>query len=225
MLRIGESLVGEGKLSREQLNKALGVQQQLGNRLGTVLLELGFIDEASLLESLGRQRSTRTVSKSQLAAVPTSVVRMIPAKLAARYGMVPFELKGRTLFVASRDIGDALKEDEVGFLTSCMVRTCIGLEVRIFEALERHYRVSCPARHQALAQRLAGKSKPAPRARPQPAAESDHTSAPGPRPRSLASQHSSALRPRPVGSSEVATTSPAAPAARPTPAPAPPPPK
>ncbi len=150
-MRIGEMLVAEGKLAQHSLNDALRNQQQKRGRLGTSLLELGLIDEGALLATLGRQRATKTVSKSELANISPAVIRMIPPKLALRYAMVPFELKGRTLFVASGNVGDALKEDEIGFLTSCMVRTCIGLELRIFEALHQHYGVKIPDRYRTLA--------------------------------------------------------------------------
>ena len=153
-MKIGELLVRERQLTREQLAQALRVQGLLGNRLGTTLLEEGLIAEAALLEAVGRQRSTPTVSSAELASVPPEVVRMIPARLAERYGVVPFRLKGRTLSVASKDAGDLLKEDEIGFLTSCMVRTCVGLEFRIYEALERYYRIRSPERHRALARRF-----------------------------------------------------------------------
>ncbi len=156
-MKIGEMLVADGRLPPEGLVEALRTQARRGGRLGTNLLELGLVGEEALLETLGRQRSSRTVSRSELEDVPASVVRLIPARLADRYGIVPFRLKGRTLFVASKDVGDPLKEDEIGFLTSAMVRSCIALEVRIYEALERYYRVEGATRYQALAKRLAAR--------------------------------------------------------------------
>ncbi len=161
-MRIGEILVREGQLTRKQLTQALRVQGLLGSRLGTTLLEEGLVTEDTLLSAVGRQRSSQTVSSSELAEVPPEVVRMIPARLAERYGVVPFHLNGRTLSVASKDAVDLLKEDEIGFLTSCMVRTCIALEFRIHEALERYYRIQSPERHQALARRFALQARVAP---------------------------------------------------------------
>ncbi len=162
-MRLGEMLVREGQLTRQQLQQALKVHGLLGDRLGTTLLEEGLIAENVLLDALGRQRSTRTVSAAELAEIPAEVVRLIPARLAERYGVVPFHLKGRTLSVASMNAGDLLKEDEIGFLTSCMVRTCIALELRIHEALERYYRIAGPPRHGALARRLGTGAVGAPR--------------------------------------------------------------
>ena len=182
-MKLGEILVRERELTHQQLHKALQVQGLLGGRLGTTLLEEGMADERAVLEALGRQRSTRTVSAADLAGVPADVVRMVPGRLAERYCVVPFELKGRTLSVASMDAGDLLKEDEIGFLTSCMVRTCIALEHRIFEALERYYRIRSPERHQSLSRRLARKAaEVAHRPRPTPVLSAPATPLPRPRP-------------------------------------------
>ncbi len=178
-MKIGEILVREGQLSRQQLAQALKVQALLGDRLGTTLLQEGMIAEDALLEALGRQRSSGTVTASELAGVPAEVVRLIPARLAERYGVVPFHLKGRTLSMASMNAGDLLKEDEIGFLTSCMVRTCIGLELRIHEALERYYQIESPERHRALVGRLVPPpaGAPPPQGQPIPAGSAPEAAA------------------------------------------------
>ncbi len=152
--RLGEVLVHLEKVSPQTVQKALKLQSELTGRLGTNLLELGAIHEGTLLEILGRQRSTRTAAGADLRTAPAAVVKMIPAKLARRYHLVPFRLRRKTLWIASTDPIDALIEDEIGLLTGCMVKSCIGLEVRIFEALESYYQVPNPIRTSALAHRL-----------------------------------------------------------------------
>ncbi|MEM7355465.1 MAG: hypothetical protein AAF657_31925 [Acidobacteriota bacterium] len=227
-MKIGEMLVAEGKLARNDLVRALEHQGRMQGRLGTTLLEQGSIGESALLEALGRQRATRTVSHTQLTSIAAPVVQMVPARLAARYRIVPYELRGRTLFVASRDIGDALKEDEIGFLTSCMVRTCIGLEVRILEALQRHYHANIPARHEALLQRLASRGRgsttaatttnpsppsiPAasPSSNPPPAPQPTLSQAPQAAPQQVAPQISPPPAPTPIARTPPASVSPVA---------------
>ncbi len=226
-MKLGERLVRDGKLTRGQLAKALKMQGLLGGRLGTTLVDESLVDEDAILGALGRQHSTRTVSGAELGDVPPEVVRMIPARLAGRYGIVPFHLKGRTLSVASKDAGDLLKEDEIGFLTSCMVKTCIGLEFRIDEALERYYRVRAPDRNRALVRRLAMRAA-APAA---PGAQPTHgppARSPAPQPRSPAIPPRSPQprpptpQPRPPSSDARPPSAPAPPPGRlPAPAPTP----
>ena len=169
-LKLGELLVKQAKLRPEQLRQGLALQQRLGGRLGTNLLEAGLMREEALLSVLGEQRATRTASHADLAHIPPEVLRQLPAKLAGRYQLVPYRLQGKTLFVASMDIGDALIEDEIRMLTGTMVRTTLALELRVREALRRYYRVPCQDRVLVLARRLAGGGaiEPARREAPEP---------------------------------------------------------
>lgn len=154
--RIGEILVRQGKLAPERLAKALELQAIVGGRLGTTLLDMGAVEEEVLLASLGEQRSSKPVTAGELHAAHPAVIKMIRKKLANRYRIVPFDLRGKTLFLASTDPVDPFLEDEIGMLTSCMVRSCIALELRIFEALEVFYDIPMPTRYGTLIRRLAG---------------------------------------------------------------------
>jgi type IV pilus assembly protein PilB len=53
--RLGELLVREKLVSREQLDKALQEQKQSGTRIGYNLVKLGFIQETELTKILARQ--------------------------------------------------------------------------------------------------------------------------------------------------------------------------
>ncbi len=181
--RIGEYLVSEGKLKPVQLKKALEIQNLAGSRLGTNLLELGLIREEVLLEALGKFRGTRTAPGHDLMNVPPEVIRLVPPKIARRYQVVPIERKGNTLVLASTDPGDALVEDEIGMLSSCLARTVIGLELRIHGALERYYQIPQATRFGGLARRLEGRAAAA-KAKAPPA-EKPPEKAPAPLPASL----------------------------------------
>jgi hypothetical protein len=54
MARLGELLLEEKLISREQLEEALETQVVHGGRLGTNLVELGFLKEVDLARVLGR---------------------------------------------------------------------------------------------------------------------------------------------------------------------------
>lgn len=208
--RLGDYLIQEGRLRPEQLERALETQKLVGGRLGTNLLELGLISEAQLLKALGHLRSTQTVSPSELRATQADVVRMIPAKLAKRYKLVPYLVKGKTIFIASKDPGDPLQEDEIGFLTSCLVRTCIATELRVEIALRRFYRINVDHRFLILGKRLAGAARPA---QPAQAAEAAHQpSRPQPPPAVIGTGSFARQDPVPSSSASAAITVPTTPA-------------
>jgi hypothetical protein len=179
--RLGEMLVLEGRITQSQLERGVQVRQLVGGRLGTHLLELGFVQEEVLLEALGRQRASGTASAADLEDIKPAVVRAIPAKLALRYQVVPYLVRGKTLFIAAIDPVDMLREDEISFLTSFMVRTTMALELRVKLALSKYYGAPLEARFQSLAKRLTeggGIRSMAPPPPPTPAA----AAAPPPRP-------------------------------------------
>ncbi len=157
-MRFGEALVEAGALNRDQLAKALEMQKILGGRLGSNLLELGMVDENTLLDHLGRFRATQTVRAEELKRIPAPVLRSIPRKLALRYRLIPYQVRGKTLYVASKDPGDALQEDEISFLTSFMVRTHLALEFHLDVALHRYFKSPLDQRFVALTRRLAAGS-------------------------------------------------------------------
>ena len=52
---IGEVLVSRGDLSREQLDRAVGLQRSFRGRLGRLLIALGFVTRAQVATALGEQ--------------------------------------------------------------------------------------------------------------------------------------------------------------------------
>ncbi len=54
-MRIGDLLIREGLISKEQLDKALQEQKQNGTRVGYNLVKLGFVQEIELTKTLAKQ--------------------------------------------------------------------------------------------------------------------------------------------------------------------------
>lgn len=150
----GEFLVTRGILHSEGLRQALDTQRSMDGRLDTVLLDLGLVAEPVLLQALGRYHSARTVSKTELAAVPAEVARLVSPRVATRLQVVPFKVEGRTINVATINPGDLLIEDEVGLLTNSMVASFVTLEVRLYEAMARMYGVEPSIQISSVLKRL-----------------------------------------------------------------------
>lgn len=96
-MKLGELLVAKGLLSREQLLAALQAQSQFGGRLGTNLVEMGFVNEHQLARVLSEQLEIPCVSAEMVANIPAEVIGRIAPAVAKDYGVVPFQLEGRTL--------------------------------------------------------------------------------------------------------------------------------
>src|ERR1039458_1871500 len=100
--RIGDLLVREGLITKDQLDKALQEQRQSGTRIGYNLVKLGFIQEIELTKHLARQYKMLAVDLSKFEVDP-KIVKLIPADLAIKNLVLPLKRDGRTLTVAMAD--------------------------------------------------------------------------------------------------------------------------
>jgi len=136
--KIGELLLQEGLIDLEQLNKALEEQQHTGERIGTVLIKLGFITEEVLVEFIARQFNLPQVNIAKL-TVSRDTIGLIPPDIAQRYQAVPFGLIGNTLNVAMADPGNLFVIDDMRFLTRRNIQVHVASEFSIKSTLSRFY--------------------------------------------------------------------------------------
>ena len=97
--RIGELLVRDGLITREQLDRALADARVSGTRIGYSLVKLNFISEHDLALTLARQNRVPAVDLER-AKLDPKLLKLIPAELALRHLVVPLRRVGRTLTVA-----------------------------------------------------------------------------------------------------------------------------
>ena len=151
---IGELLLRAGHLTDRLLQKALARQRLMGGLLGTNLIELGAVDEEELLHQLGLQQSAPTVSRAELMAAPAHLIRKIPVEIVREYQLVPYRLEGNTLLLASPRLLDLAVEEALSSSLSVKTRSHLALELRIYEAMHRHYDLPVPERYQAVLREL-----------------------------------------------------------------------
>jgi type IV pilus assembly protein PilB len=124
--RIGEILVRTKAISRDQLEKALQRQQNLGGgKLGEHLIALGFIDEQELTLQLGRQFGIPVVDLGGQ-EIPPEVLTLIPQSIVRKNQILPLSLSGSTLTVSVADPTDHVSVNEVKFLTGYEVRVTLA---------------------------------------------------------------------------------------------------
>ena len=140
--KLGEWLIGKGKLTEEQLQRGLHDKAFFGERLGHSLIKLGFIDEDTLGEYLAEIARTRYAPARRLETVSTEVIAAVPGRLAAKYCIVPIAIEGRRLHLAMRDPKDLIALDEIAFLTGLPIEPYVATEFRLIQAIERYYSIS-----------------------------------------------------------------------------------
>jgi len=154
MKKLGELLVEREWLTRDQLTQALRHQQVFGGRLGTCLLELTLLSEERLTKALSDQLGVPAVTQDDLRVIADNLTEQVPAKLACRIRAIPFERFGNALSVAIADVRDLQAQDELAFVTSKRLKVHVAPEVRILEALEKHYNCHAEPRYSRIWDRL-----------------------------------------------------------------------
>jgi Type II secretion system (T2SS), protein E, N-terminal domain len=154
MGKLGQLLVARGWITVQQLTRALQTQNAVGGRVGTCLLEMEVLGEDLLVRSLSEQLGVPAAVIEDLRGIPEEVLRLIPEKLARRCRTIPFRVSGGRLDVAMQDPRNLVCQDEIAFACGRRVKVHVLHELRICEALQRHYHEECPSRYSLLLDRV-----------------------------------------------------------------------
>ncbi len=144
MPRLGEMLVDEGLLEKEHVAEALRAQVMWGGRLGTNLVELGYISLDELTKALGRLHGVPAALRSHFARAESDLQRRLSPRLADKYACVPLVRAGKRIVVALLSpltpAAAAAIANEVGCSASFLVQS-VAAELRIRFQLEKLYRI------------------------------------------------------------------------------------
>src|SRR5450830_1468342 len=136
--RLGDLLVKEGLITREQLEKALAEQKTSGSRVGYNLVKLGFIQEIELTKTLAKQYKMPAVDLSKFAVDP-KIAKLIPTELATKNLVLALKRDGRQLTVAMADPTNLAVLEDLKFITRYDIFPVIAGEFTLKNAIEKHY--------------------------------------------------------------------------------------
>ncbi len=137
--RLGDLLIREGLLTREQLAKALQEQQaNPGQRLGLTVVRLGMVPETEVVRMLARQYRMPAVDLTRF-EVDTRLLKLIPAELASKHTVLPLKRDGRQLTVAIADPTAMGVIDDLKFITRYDIVAVLAGEFSMRAAIEKHY--------------------------------------------------------------------------------------
>jgi type IV pilus assembly protein PilB len=139
--RIGDLLMREGLITREQLDRALQEQKQNGTRVGYNLVKLGYVQETEITRMLARQYRMPAVDLSKFEVDPR-IAKLIPADLATKHLVLPLKRDGRTLTVAMADPSNMGVIDDLKFITRYDIQPVIAGEFTLRNHIEKHYESS-----------------------------------------------------------------------------------
>lgn len=120
--RLGDMLIELNYITENDLQEALKIQKETGNKIGEVLIERGFITEDDLLQALEIQLGIQRIYLDMI-TVDRKAVKMISESLAKKYNVFPVQFIEGKLLVLMNDPLNIIAEDDV--------RIASGYEVKI----------------------------------------------------------------------------------------------
>ena len=145
-MRLGEMLLRDGRLTDDQLKRALTAQAKDGGRLGTVLFEHGLVDLEALTVYLGLELGIPIATGAMLERAKRAAVRLLQPTQAFKHKCVPLVVQDRQLIAVIEDPHDFATLEALTSITGYRVLPRVAPELRIYYYIERYYGVARPAR-------------------------------------------------------------------------------
>ena len=137
-MRLGEILIARGKIEQEDVDRALELQRERGDKIGKIFVDMGLLAQRDMLAALSDQLAI------PLAAVdgePPSAPEIdgLSNRFLRQSRIFPVELKENVLTLAMADPLDFETIAAVRSFSGFDIRTVLAPEQEILDALERHY--------------------------------------------------------------------------------------
>ncbi len=137
-LKLGELLVRNKLITKEQLDKALLIQKTSGNKLGYDLVKLGFVTDEDIAQCLSRQFGIPAINLSHF-EIDQTVLDLVPVEICRKYDLIPVNRTGAVLTVAMADPTNIRAMDEINFICGYQVEPVVASDFAIREAVDKYY--------------------------------------------------------------------------------------
>ena len=141
--KIGELLKELKVVDDQQLALALEEQKQTKERLGSLLIKMGFLTPEDLDYLLARQFNVAFISLEQY-RIDSEVVHLIPEKYCREHKVVAVQRNNKLLTVAMANPHDIVVVNELSFITGMKIAPVISAEISIIKALDTYYKKTEP---------------------------------------------------------------------------------
>jgi hypothetical protein len=146
-MKLGEALIKNSIITKDQLKQALERQVIFGGRIGSNIIELGFIKENEMLSFLSSFFKVPAVKVTDLNAIDPEIIASITTEFADKYKIVPFKKDRNRLHVAMLDPQSLSSVDEMRFQIGLDIIPYVITELRLLYCLEKYYDIKRDLRY------------------------------------------------------------------------------
>src|SRR5437870_12468637 len=140
--RLGQLLLELKAVDEHQLQSALGHQKQWGGKLGTIMVQKGFIREEEMVRVLSQHVGMPSVKLADVKVDPRAP-KLISKQLAEKLQVFAFDIQGQgrteLVTVAMSDPTDLAAVDQLAFHTGKRIKPVLSGASEIVAAIQKHY--------------------------------------------------------------------------------------
>ncbi len=148
--KFGYFLVQKGIFSAEEIDRVCRRQQILGASLDTNLIEMEMLNLNNATELLAECFQHPIPDSQWFESPEPQALAVIPPQLAEKFKIFPLHLKGKTLHLATVDIGVIPRTEMLGDLTGHRVELHVVPELLFYQMLEAHLSIPLSPRFRQL---------------------------------------------------------------------------
>jgi len=136
--KLGERLVARKLISSDELEQALELQKERNEKLGKILVDLGFIAQREVMAELSAQLGVALVTIDAAPATGPELDGLSP-RFLRQSKIFPLSFDGSELTLAMADPLDFEVLSSVANSTGLRVLPVLAAETELLEAIDRHY--------------------------------------------------------------------------------------
>jgi len=134
--KLGDLLIESKIINFAQLQEALRVQRQTGDRLGKVLVNLGYVSEQDIANVLEVQLGIGQIKLGNMLLLPDTI-KLVPENLIRQHRIVPIKKEGNKITVAMVDPLNVVVLDDLQIATGCQIEPVLATEKEIDAAIQK----------------------------------------------------------------------------------------
>ena len=137
--KLGEILVNENIISESDLESALSEQKAKGDKLGNILIGNGKITEDQLVKAFSLQLGYKSINEDELLKAPEEIVKLIPEDFSRENNVIVLKTSETSVYVAMEDPEDVSTIDSIKKLTNLNPEILVAGKTAITNAIDHLY--------------------------------------------------------------------------------------
>jgi type IV pilus assembly protein PilB len=136
--KIGERLIEAGLLTLDQLELGLKEQKRTGERIGEILINLGFVNQEQISSVLASEAGVTYLDLDNQVIEPEAL-KAVPEDLCRKHKLIPVSINTSHITVAMANVFDILAIDEVQGKTGLAVDVVSSTEKALLKSIDQYY--------------------------------------------------------------------------------------